>query len=235
MIGIFVEFNNHISMQYDRVLVLKESSRGSVTVLRHRTSGHRYILREFAGTAEVYRHLLRIDCQYLPRIYEVVESNEHVRVLEEYIEGDNLADMLEDGLFTPSESSAILRQLCRALWVLHSLGLVHRDIKPENVILQGSRAVLIDFDASRTYKSEHKADTQILGTIGYAPPEQYGFSQTDGRADIYALGVLLNVMLTGHHPSKQPARGRLGRIIRRCTMIAPENRFQNVRQLLDYL
>lgn len=179
--------------------------------------------------------MLHVDCPYLPRVYEVAEHEGRVVVLEEYIEGDNLADMLTSGLFTPSESTAILRQLCQALWVLHSTELVHRDVKPENVILQGQRAVLIDFDASRTYKSEHKADTQVLGTTGYAPPEQYGFSQTDRRADIYALGVLLNVMLTGQHPSRQLARGRLGRIIRRCTMMAPENRFQDVRQLFEVL
>ena len=69
-----------------------------------------------------------------------------------------------------------------------------------NVILQGGEAVLVDFDASRIMKPELHSDTVILGTTGYAAPEQFGLSQTDGRADIYSLGVLLNVMLTGQHP-----------------------------------
>ena len=91
--------------------------------------------------------------------------------------------------------------MCKALWVLHSLGAVHRDVKPENIILRGSEAVLIDFDAARLYKPEESGDTQVLGTTGFAAPEQYGLSQTDRRADIYAVGILMNVMLTGEHPS----------------------------------
>ena len=71
------------------------------------------------------------------------------------------------------------------------MGAVHRDVKDSNVILRGSDAVLIDFDASRIVKPECPADTVILGTTGYAAPEQFGLSQTDGRADIYSLGVLL--------------------------------------------
>ena len=126
-------------------------------------------------------------------------------------------------------------QLCRGLSVLHSLGAVHRDIKPENVILRGDEAVLIDFDASRIVKAEHDADTVILGTVGFAAPEQYGLSQSDERADIYSLGVLLNVMLTGKHPSKELASGKMGRIVRRCTMVNPKERYQNVHSLMRAL
>ena len=64
-------------------------------------------------------------------------------------------------------------------------------------------------------KNENREDTQILGTTGFAAPEQYGLSQSDGRADIYALGVLLNIMLTGEHPSRKLASGRMGRIVQR--------------------
>lgn len=81
----------------------------------------------------------------------------------------------------------------------------------ENVILRGADAVLIDFDAARLYKPELENDTQILGTTGFAAPEQYGLSQTDIRTDIYAVGILINVMLTGRHPSKKLAEGKLGR------------------------
>ena len=146
-----------------------------------------------------------------------------------------MAEMLEDGLFTPSEAREILRQLCQALWTLHGMNIVHRDIKPENIMLEGKRAVLIDFDAARCYKSGCGTDTQVLGTTGYASPEQYGFSQTDGRTDIYALGVVLNIMLTGQHPSSKLAPGRLGRIVQHCTMMAPEKRYQSVRHLLRAL
>ena len=99
----------------------------------------------------------------------------------------------------------------------------------------GTEAVLIDFDASRIYKNENREDTQILGTTGFAAPEQYGLSQSDGRADIYALGVLLNIMLTGEHPSRKLASGRMGRIVQRCTMVNPEKRYKNILHLMEVL
>lgn len=132
---------------------------------------------------------------------EVGEKEGKTALLEEYVQGDTLGEILQGGLLTAAQAKQITRQLCMALWVLHSLGVVHRDVKPDNVIIRGTEAVLIDFDASRIYKNENREDTQILGTTGFAAPEQYGLSQSDGRADIYALGVLLNIMLTGEHPS----------------------------------
>ena len=165
---------------------------------------------------------------------EAADSGGMVAVLEEYIQGDSLAFLLEGALFTPEEARRITLQLCSALWVLHSLGAVHRDIKPENVIIRGSQAVLIDFDASRIFKNENCGDTQILGTTGYAAPEQYGIAQTDQRSDIYSLGVLLNIMLTGKHPSRELAPGKLGRIVQKCTMVNPKKRYKNVLYLMKH-
>ena len=134
-------------------------------------------------------------------------------MLEEFIEGDTLGFLLKDSLFTQDETREIVRQVCRALWVLHSIGAVHRDVKPENIIMRGKEAVLIDFDAARLHKPELSTDTHVLGTTGFAAPEQYGLSQSDLRTDIYSLGILINVMLTGEHPSKKLAEGRLGRVV----------------------
>lgn len=204
-------------------------------LLKNRQNGTRLIFRHYRGNGEVYQKLLRISCPNLPQVMEVAESGGMVAALEEYIQGDSLAFLLEWALFTPAEAREIILQLCNALWVLHSMGAVHRDIKPENVILRGSEAVLIDFDASRIFKSENTSDTRVLGTTGYAAPEQYGIAQTDERADIYSLGVLLNIMLTGKHPSKELASGRLGRIVQKCTMVNPKKRYQNVLYLMEAL
>ena len=95
--------------------------------------------------------------------------------------------------------------------------------------------MLIDFDAARLHKPEAAADTQILGTTGFAAPEQYGLSQSDTRTDIYSLGVLMNVMLTGQHPSQTLAEGRLGRVIGRCTQVNPEKRYRDVVHLMGEL
>ena len=221
--------------QFQEVRLLKESPRGSVRLLRHTATGRRFILRHFTGNAEVYRKLLDYSCPNLPVTLEVASRGEEHLVLEEYIRGDTLDFLLKDSRFTPNETKKIITQVCKALWVLHSVGAVHRDVKPENIILRGSQAVLIDFDAARLYKPQEEADTQILGTTGFAAPEQYGLSQTDQRTDIYAVGVLMNVMLTGKHPSKQLASGRLGRVVERCTQVAPKKRYPNVQKLMEAL
>ena len=215
--------------------LLKRSPRGSVHLLRHEAGGQRFVLRRFTGNAEVYRRLLHCTCRNLPAVYEVASQGEENLVLEEYIQGDTLDFLLKDTLFTAKETRKIVTQVCRALWVLHSLGAVHRDVKPDNIILRGSEAILIDFDAARLYKPEETADTQILGTTGFAAPEQYGLSQTDQRTDIFAVGVLINVMLTGKHPSKQLAPGRLGHIVARCTQVNPKNRYSDVLRLMEVL
>lgn len=224
-----------IDAEYETVKAIKNSERGYVLLLKNRQNGTRLIFRHYRGNGEVYQKLLRISCPNLPQVMEVAESGGMVAALEEYIQGDSLAFLLEGALFTPAEARKITLQLCNALWVLHSMGAVHRDIKPENVILRGSEAVLIDFDASRIFKSENTSDTRVLGTTGYAAPEQYGIAQTDERADIYSLGVLLNIMITGKHPSKELASGRLGRIVQKCTMVNPKKRYQNVLYLMEAL
>ena len=227
-----LEALNH---EYDTLKELKASERGRVSVIRHRQSGTRYVFRQFEGNSEVYKKLLTISCPNLPQIYEVGEQNGKIVILEEYIQGDTLDYLLAGDVLTVKESRSITMQLCSALWVLHSMGAVHRDIKPENVILRGDEAVLIDFDASRIFKNESENDTRILGTTGYAAPEQYGISQSDERTDIYALGVLLNIMLTGKHPSKDLASGRMGHIVQKCTMTNPKKRSKNVLYLMEAL
>lgn len=228
-------FLRDVETYFEEVRLLKRGARGSVTLLRHRSTGKRYIFRRFTGSAEVYRKLLTVDCPYLPRIEEVAEQDGQVAVLEEYVQGDTLAELLMGARLTEREARQVTMQLCQALHVLHSMGAVHRDVKPENVILRGSDAVLIDFDAARIYKDESESDTQVLGTTGFAAPEQYGIFQSDERADIFSLGVLLNIMLTGKHPSREMAAGKMGRIVRKCTMTAPEQRYQSARALMEVL
>lgn len=221
--------------EYDEIRLIKKSPRGTVNLIRHKTTGQKFVLRRFTGNGEVYRKLLNCSCMNLPRVFEVAESESETLAIEEYIEGDNLGTLLQGALFTPEETRAIVLQICRALWVLHSMDVVHRDVKPENVILWGDTAVLIDFDAARLYNPEQNADTRILGTTGFAAPEQYGMSQSDSRADIYSVGVLINVMLTGEHPSRRLAPGRMGRVVERCTRVNPQKRYKNVLRLMEAL
>ena len=232
---LYESFWEAVTTEYDTLRVLKQSPRGTVSVVRHKKSGTRYVFRRYSGSGEVYRRLLPVLCPHLPQIMEAAEQDGQTAVLEEYVQGDTLAELLMGARLTDREARQVTMQLCQALHVLHSMGAVHRDVKPENVILRGSDAVLIDFDAARIYKDESESDTQVLGTTGFAAPEQYGIFQSDERADIFSLGVLLNIMLTGKHPSREMAAGKMGRIVRKCTMTAPEQRYQSARALMEVL
>ena len=235
MILIFIFWEEALTRYFAEERQLSAGSRGSVTLLRHRESGQRFVLRRTQGSAAVYEALLPLRSPYLPQVYAVAERDGTVLVLEEYICGDPLDELLTAAPCTPRQTAKIAGDICKALWVLHGLGLVHRDVKPDNILLRGDHAVLLDLDAARIVTPARTADTVVLGTTGYAAPEQYGLSQTDGRADIYALGVTMNIMLTGKHPSMGLAKGRLGKVIRRCTQIAPEQRYPSVEALLRAL
>ena len=222
-----------VSEYFQPVRVLKDIPGRRIELIRHRETGLVLVLRRSPGDPAVYRELMKISSPYLPRIYEVAARDGRLLVLEEYIQGDSLREVLTGGCLSVDETRRVALQLCEALRILHRLGAVHRDVKPENVILRGADAVLIDFDASRVLKADQSADTVILGTTGYAAPEQYGLSQTDGRADIYSLGIMMNVMLTGEHPSRHPAGGHLGRVISRCTMASPDHRYPDIEHLME--
>ena len=223
--------------EYTTVGAIKETEEKSLLKMRHNSTGRYFLIRKYAGEAQTYRKMLHLKCRYLPEIFEAAEKDGKVLVIEEYIAGDVLSEMISGSRFTEKETRKIASDLCKALYALHQLGIVHRDVKLSNVMIrQGTDdAVLLDFDASRTIKTEQKQDTVQLGTVGYAAPEQYGIAQTDSRSDIYALGVLMNLMLTGMHPSEQLAKGRIGRVISKCTMVHPNSRYKDVIRLAEAL
>ena len=231
----FAALENLIQRDYLPERELKNGERGTVFLLREKNTGRRYVLHHFRGSAEVYERLRDVECPYLPRVEAVAERDGRVLVLEEYIQGDTLAFLLEERPLNEEQAREILVQVCHGLKVLHSLGVVHRDVKPENIILRGDEAVLIDFDASRVPKPERNTDTRVMGTTGYAAPEQFGFSQTDARADIFALGILLNEMLTRQHPARELAPGALRPIIEKCIEVNVDKRYSSVDELLAAL
>ncbi len=226
-----------IRKEYRIVKTIKENKDKSIRKVCHVKSGEYFLVRRFAGSAEGYRALLPVKSSYLPEIFEVASENDRVLVIEEYVPGDPLDELMQGVTFSAKETSKIAADICKALYILHRAGIVHRDVKPGNIrIREGSdTAVLMDFDSSRTIKTDRSQDTVLLGTAGYAAPEQYGISQTDGRADIYALGVTMNLMLTGAHPSEKLAEGKMGRIISKCVMVHPDKRYHDVLRLMEAL
>lgn len=225
------EYIDHILTAYQLVHRPTDKKTHLVLHLRHKENGTDLILRSHAGAVAAYETLCGYRCDSLPLVYDVIDLEDGQVVLEEYIDGITLADKMEGERFRYRDAAHIIRRVCEALGLLHEHRLVHRDVKPDNVMVTpDGRVALIDLNISRRI-TDATRDTVIMGTVGYASPEQLGLSQSDPRTDIYAVGVMLNVMLTGKHPSEQLARGRAGRIVRRCTRINPDERYQSAAAL----
>ena len=229
------EYISKLKSTFAIVEVLSTKNNCKVLRLRHRQLGKDLVLRSYPRKMDAYETLVKIRCENLPDVLDTISLDDGQIVLEEYISGMTVAQVMESSRYHKEGVRRIMIALCHAMGVLHACGLVHRDIKPENLMVSDDgRVVLIDFNASRQVK-ECGCDTTIMGTVGYVAPEQLGLSQTDARTDIYAAGVLYNVMLTGQHPSVAIASGKAGRIIRKCTAVNPDERYQTADKLCAVL
>ena len=229
------EYKETLFKTYSLVSVLSRKNGGEVFRLRHKSLNRDIVMRSYQEQLDAYGSLLKIECQNLPVIYDCITLDDGQIILEEFIDGITVFEAIEAEKFTYRKAKKVMQGVLNALFVLHSLGFVHRDVKPENVMLTGEgRVVLLDFNASRLVKTEGN-DTVVLGTIGYASPEQLGISQSGARADLYACGILLNVMLTGVHPSETIANGRAGKIVRKCTAVNPDDRYKDAKSLFGAL
>ena len=219
-------------MRYEIVSVIKESNKGNVYLSKIEGYAFPVIVKQLKyGNRAVYEALKEIKNEHIPLIYHVEETEDGLLVAEEYIEGEVLSDYLVNQTPKESECLDIAKQLCIGLKELHNHvpPLIHRDIKPSNIIVNSKGIVkIIDYDSSRLYKAESEGDTRLLGTEKYAPPEQYGFSQTDCRSDIYSLGVVLGMLPQFATETKNR---RCRKLVEKCTLFAPESRFQTVEEV----
>lgn len=210
-------------MEYKEIRLLKQSDRGMLHLIREKDSERIFVRKVLNGRYSIYAVLQECEHPFLPKLYEVAATEESTTVIEEYIEGETIGSReLSDRQFL-----CVVSDLCSVLEFLHERGIIHRDIKPSNIIMAHDGHIrLIDFDAARMRKEDLEQDTRLLGTRGYAPPEQYGFSQTDERTDIYAMGVTLRQLL-----GKKAQKSRYRRIIRKCTELDPDKRYRSIRQV----
>lgn len=222
--------------EYKWVNNLKSKDNSSVDIMENRSCNKRVLAKRFDGDCQVYKRLVNLKHENLPVVYEAVydEQNNKSLVVEEYIDGFSVQEQLEIGLYNQDGVAVIVTQLCDVLKLLHGMGIVHRDIKPSNIMINNYGTVkLIDFDISRMVRENRNKDTIMMGTTGYAAPEQFGIAQTDARTDIFAIGVVINEMLTGKHPSDCMCKGRWGRIVEKCTQTSPANRYRDVGELME--
>ncbi|MEA4921025.1 MAG: protein kinase [Clostridiaceae bacterium] len=228
--------------RYDQLECLA-SGRGTETFLVRQKDGEKlFVAKCYDKTIYSFIHesgILRgISHKCLPAFEDELESDDTVCIIREYIEGTPLDRYAGQKSLTENQSALIALGLCDILTYLHKREppVIHRDIKPQNIIIrEDGRPVLIDFDIARVYDSGARTDTQFFGTRDYAPPEQYGFSQTDCRADIYSLGVLLGWMLTGETDSREVSdklgESRFAHIYKKCTAFSPEDRYPSAEKL----
>lgn len=221
--------------QGDFVFLETLNQRGTVFLVRQRSSGRILVARQMPpGQAEIFETLRGMNAKHVPAIRAIeARQDDAAFVYEDYIQGVTLRQRMEESPPLTKEDAVWLgRQLCQALAPLHRANIVHRDIKPENIVLGAdSQVYLIDFGIARFEKAGRSADTTLLGTHGYAAPEQFGFCQSDARADIYSLGVVLNQVVTGAFPNEARTDGLLGEVIAMCTNLDPQQRYSTVQEL----
>lgn len=178
----------------------------------------------------IYKYLMEHRIAGIPRLYNVYEENGQLTLIEEFISGISLQEMIEDGALSPDLIIQLVGELCGILEKLHVLSppVIHRDIKPSNIIITPcGHAVLIDFNAAKFLTDAAGHDTVLLGTKGYAAPEQYGFGSSTPQTDIYALGILLKEL-----SSALPVPTNIfNAIISKCTEMNPSDRMETVQEL----
>lgn len=180
---------------------------------------------------DVYKSLYADHIEGTPRIRELIMEDDHLTVIEEYISGVSLRNRIDKDELSLEDILSYIFDICEILKKLHGHNkpIIHRDIKPGNVIITSyNRAVLLDFNAAKFY-SEESEDTVLLGTRGYAAPEQYGFGSSSVQSDIYALGIMFKEMLK----SINCEDARLLNICNKCTELSPKERYKNVKELSD--
>ena len=213
---------------------LNESS----AVVRNEQSGEIMVKKRLDNiNAEIMQKLCSIRHKNLAAVIKVTEENGAFYSYSEFVPGRSIQSYLDEGkIFSEEETLKIALQICDGLRELHSNGIIHRDITAANIILSYDGNVkIIDYGIARTAKENASRDTYILGTAGYAAPEQFGFSQTDERTDIYAVGVLLNMLLTGKFPNEEICSGKFKKIVKRCTSMDSSDRFSSVNELENEL
>jgi len=187
----------------------------------------------------VFRYLQQNPIPNMPLIKELVEEQDRLIVVEEYLSGDTLQEILDrQGKLEEGQTIDYIIQLCGIIEMLHKAPtpIIHRDIKPSNIIISPDGVVkLLDINAAKMLSEEKTQDTVLLGTAGYAAPEQYGFGASQVETDIYAVGVMMNVLLTGDLPQQQLYKGRLATVIQNCTKLDWKSRYHSIREVAAVL
>ena len=226
---------------------LKESEASSTFLVKETVTGILCVLKwgrnrqaEFLrNEMEIMEKMADRKLSGIPKTYRIFEENGEVYLVREYIEGMSLAQMvLQKGGISEAEICRISRKICQTAEQFQNPDepMIHRDIKPENIVVTpGGEVVFIDFGTMRSYKKDGSRDTFVVGTRGTAAPEQYGYTQTDQRTDVYAIGQTMLYMVSESYEMNQLSEcavsRRMKKIIEKACSFEPDKRYGDAAQL----
>ena len=216
--------------------LVKETVTGILCVLKWGRNRQAEFLR---NEMEIMEKMADRKLSGVPKAYRIFEENGEVYLVREYIEGMSLAQMvLQKGGISEAEICRISRKICQTAEQFQNPDepMIHRDIKPENIVVTpGGEVVFIDFGTMRSYKKDGSRDTFVVGTRGTAAPEQYGYTQTDQRTDVYAIGQTMLYMVSESYEMNQLSEcavsRRMKKIIEKACSFEPGKRYGDAAQL----
>lgn len=216
--------------------LVKETVTGILCVLKWGRNRQAEFLR---NEMEIMEKMADRKLSGIPKTYRIFEENGEVYLVREYIEGMSLAQMvLQKGGISEAEICRISRKICQTAEQFQNPDepMIHRDIKPENIVVTpGGEVVFIDFGTMRSYKKDGSRDTFVVGTRGTAAPEQYGYTQTDQRTDVYAIGQTVLYMVSESYEKNQLSEcavsRRMKKIIEKACSFEPDKRYGDAAQL----
>jgi tRNA A-37 threonylcarbamoyl transferase component Bud32 len=174
------------------------------------------------------RALRNLDHPNIIKVFDVGKVDNRPYIVMEFVQGSVLAELLKNGKLSLETATGMLKPICSALDYMHDHRIIHRDIKPGNIMVDGSsrvpRPLLMDFGLAKVLgDTSLVSHSMVAGTFAYIAPEQIEARENiDGRADIYALGVMTYQLLTGELPFKHEQQGAL--LIAHMLHAAPDAR-----------
>ncbi len=227
-----MDLSQRLSISYYKTIATINEPH-KIYLVQHQETGKIYVKKILdVYSIEVYKYLQSNPITGIPRIIDFCEENDTLTLIEDYASGTTLKEKIESGTLTQEQIGNYMINLCEILEKLHSHSpsLIHRDIKPSNIIITSyDNVMLLDFNAAK-YKSNDAnrgSDTMLLGTQGYAAPEQYGFGESSPQTDIYSLGIIMKEAAE----SLVPKTHKFDSIINKCTQMDPARRYHSAKEL----
>lgn len=229
-----MDYSQRLAISYYKTIATLNNDH-KIYLVQHQDTKKIYVKKILdVYNKDIYQHIAHKHIDGIPQVIDLYEEENQLTVIENYISGRSLHEIITSSDITIDSIYRYMSELCSILEKLHSSQppIIHRDIKPSNIIItEYNHVILLDFNAAKYFSESSDEDTVLLGTKGYAAPEQYGFGSSTPKTDIYALGILLKEMTSAL--SSYPVA--LNDIITKCTEINPEDRYRSVSELRSAL